>query len=393
MNNLTKELATALAKGETIVSAGLLPNPDTVLRQRGEAKSTYDKVMNDPRVIATMGSRKAGIKKLLWEVKSSGDDAAREFAAEWLSGLDLNYIFSKILDAPQYGMQPLEVMWRHDGRKLVPESVVDKPFDWFGFHNETGELRFKVRGKPEGIAVPDKKILLPRYEHSYDNPYGRPLLSLCFWPVAMKRGALPIYLNYIERFGSARWLATLPKSATDQEHDAALDAIERLISDAAATIEEGAKVEMLESSTKTSTDDIFGNFLSYCDQDITLVQLGQLLTTSDGGGSGSYALGKVHGDVRSDIIDGDAALVEQTMNTLIHWVHELNYGDAATAPVFGMYTEEDVDQALAERDNTLAATGQIRFTKSYFMKSYGFAEDDIVVESASQTPMLPLERG
>ncbi|KAL1110073.1 hypothetical protein AAG570_014029 [Ranatra chinensis] len=381
LNDLTKETVTALARGETLTVAGILPNPDEVLRKRGEAKSTYVKVMRDPRVVATSGSRKAGVKKLLWQlnrgVKDSGGPVL-DFTGEWLGALDMNYIISRILDACQFGMQPMEVIWGRDGRHIIPLELKDKPFDWFGF-NSKRQLRFKAKGNREGVAVPDKKILLARHDHSYDNPYGVSLLSLCFWSVAMKRGALPIYLNYLERFGSARYLATLKKGATGKEHADALDSLERLISDAAATIEEGAKVELMESHNKSSTDSIFTNFLNYCDQDITLVQLGQTLTTA-GGGSGSYALGKVHGEVRSDIVDSDARIVEETINRLIRWTHELNYPKNTGIPLFSMYREEDVDLELAKRDAALAATGQIRFSKSYFIKNYGFNSNDIFTD-------------
>ncbi|MEZ0258535.1 MAG: DUF935 family protein, partial [Chthoniobacter sp.] len=67
-----------------------------------------------------------------------------------------------------------------------------------------------------------------------------------------------------------------------------------------------------------------------------LLVLGQTLTTDTGGmgaGGGSHALGQVHADVRSGIIDAaakfTAGILEQQ---LIPAILRLNYGDCEEAP-------------------------------------------------------------
>ena len=67
-------------------------------------------------------------------------------------------------------------------------------------------------------------------------------------------------------------------------------------------------------------------------------------------------------------------MVEQTIQTLISWICELNW-PGLVPPKFSMWNEEDVDKEQAERDKTLVETG-IKFTKSYYVKTYGLAEDD-----------------
>ena len=73
-----------------------------------------------------------------------------------------------------------------------------------------------------------------------------------------------------------------------------------------------------------------------------------------------------------------------TINQLIRWIYEYNFisGDM---PVFEMWEEEDVDKGLAERDEILSRTG-IKFTKTYYKKSYGFEDDDIEIAQPETKP-------
>jgi len=94
--------------------------------------------------------------------------------------------------------------------------------------------------------------------------------------------------------------------------------------------------------------------------------------------------------VRGEIVSADTKLVVKTLNTLVRWTCELNFGTAIERPVFKMWREEDVDEAQANRDKTLADTGQIRFKKQYWMREYSFEEGDIEeVVPASQGATVP----
>jgi len=81
--------------------------------------------------------------------------------------------------------------------------------------------------------------------------------------------------------------------------------------------------------------------------------------------------------VRGDFLNTDKRLVENTFKQLISWICELNFNDGIE-PVFSLWTEEDVDKALAERDEILSRTG-VKFSKQYYVKNYGFEEEDFEI--------------
>lgn len=83
-------------------------------------------------------------------------------------------------------------------------------------------------------------------------------------------------------------------------------------------------------------------------------------------------------EVRQDIIDSDKKLVESVINQLIQWIYEINYGSNVDVPIFEMFAPEDVDLTLAQRDKILSETG-VKFTKEYFIKTYGLDEEDFEI--------------
>ena len=117
------------------------------------------------------------------------------------------------------------------------------------------------------------------------------------------------------------------------------------------------------------------------------INFSQTLTTEQGD-TGSYAMSQTHLQVRKDVVDSDKQLVEYWLNKLIEWIIDFNFESVSEMPKFVMYEEQDVDMTLAQRDQALASTNQIKFTKEYFKRNYGFKDDEIEIASAIQ-PISP----
>ena len=146
--------------------------------------------------------------------------------------------------------------------------------------------------------------------------------------------------------------------------------------DAIAIIPDDCEVEIKDSPFKTSSANLHKSLIQVCNAEISKAILGQTLSTENTG-TGSYAATKGHLDVRADIINDDKKMVEQVFNQLIQWICDLNVSDGKY-PVFNLYEEEKVNKEKAERDKILSETG-LKFKKSYFVKNYGFNEEDFDV--------------
>lgn len=363
-----------------------LPNPDIVLTRTGKGIEILTKLESDEQIATCITSRNAGVTSLKNRLVFNEENKKYEdFYTKLLKKLPVNDIIKAVLNTPKYGYQPIEIVWQinNDGF-VVPKEITAKPPEWFFFDSEKRQLHFKQKGCPDGVLITDdmKKFLCPRNNPTYKNPYGDGYLSKCFWDTVFKKGSKEFWLKFGERYGMPWLVGKYERGASEKEIDDLLDALEAMIQDAVAVFPDNSMIEIHETSSKSASVDVYKGLIDECNKSISKNILGQTLTT-DVGDKGSYALGEVHQQVRIDIINSDKELVENEFNKLLLWIHELNFGDD-NSPEFELYAEEQVDQARADRDTKISSMG-VKFTKSYFVKAYGFSEDDIIVDETSET--------
>lgn len=360
----------------------ILPDPDPVLKKQGKSLRIYKELTSDDHLFSVMGTRIAGVRSKEWAIDRGGSKTRQAKIIEDLFNNTIKPfdLMGSIMDAPFYGYSVMEVVWEKREGLFLPSKIVSKPKEWFAFTPE-GELLLKTRSKPSGESVSPYKFLIARSRASYENPYGEKILSRCFWPVAFKKGGIKFWVTFAEKYGMPFMIGKKPRGTSKDETEALADQLENMIHDAVGVIPDDASVEIVEASGKASSADVYERLANFMNASISKAVLGQTLTT-EVGKTGSYAASQTHEQVRGDLIDEDTHLVEDTINTLIGWIWELNFG-SGSKPVFSLYEEEDVDKALAERDEILSRTG-IKFTKSYYMKAYGFDEGDIEIAEAAK---------
>ena len=371
--SLTEEIATRKRALNFYSLANILPDPDIVLRKQGKDVRVYKELLCDPHVFACVQSRKSGVLSLEWEINRGLDkDEKAEAIENLLKQLDIHKLISDILDATQFGFQPLEIIWKRDkSGYILPEKIVAKPPEWFCF-DDNNTLKFRTKENYYGEELPNKKFLLAQNNPSYNNPYGERTLSRVFWPVTFKKGGLKFWVIFTEKYGMPHLIGKHPRGATKEETNTLADMLEEMVQDAIAVIPDDSSVEIQEAN-KSSSAAIYEQLIDKMNAEISKAILGQTLTTEIGS-TGSYAASNTHFAIRQDIIDADKKLVEQTINQLIQWIYEINFVNTEV-PVFELYQEEDVDLTLAQRDKILSDTG-VKFTKEYFIKNYGLEDED-----------------
>lgn len=388
----TKPLSGEIATRERSIdftSLGMyLPNPDPILKKLGKNITIYKELLSDGHVSGCVSSRKAGVKALKWEIdRGKAKTKSAKAITECFKRLPVDNIISEILDATLYGFQALEVMWEQRDGYWLPKAIVGKPAHWFVFGPDS-VLRFRTKQNMlNGEELPPRKFLLAQHGASYEDPYGIGELSRCFWPITFKRGGMKFWAIFIEKYGMPFMLGKLPRGLPETEYDDLADKLDGLVQDAVGVIPNDASVEVVGASSGAASSDIYERFIDVCKAEVSIALLGQNLTTEVKDG-GSYAATQGHMAVRGDIIDGDRKIVAAVMNQLIDWICELNFADGER-PEFTLYAEEDVDKALADRDKTISETG-VRFTKVYYQRAYGLADDEFEIATPSQqTPGGP----
>ncbi len=380
-------LGQELAKRERVdlnFILGYLPDPDEILQNTGKDVSAYRKLMVDSQVRACVNSRKSGILSLLWEIdKGKSKSKQAKLIYDLYNDLDIHAFNQAILNAPMFGFQPIEVIWGKVGNYILPVELIPKNQEWF-LYDKDSKLRLStINNCISGEVLPDKKFLTPTYNdinNHYYNPYGDRVLSSCFWPVTFKKSGFKWWVTFAEKYGMPYIVGKLPRSTMDSDRENMKDQLEAMVMDAVAVISDDAELNFIEPGNRNTSSDLYENLINTCDSSISKAILGQTLTTDiTSKGTGSYALGKVHAEVRKDIVYSDKKIVERTHNRLIRWIWEINF-NSGEIPEFSMFEEEDVNKALAERDEILVKQG-VKFSKSYYIENYGLNDRDFEIDS------------
>ncbi|KFK91769.1 MULTISPECIES: DUF935 domain-containing protein [unclassified Serratia (in: enterobacteria)] len=381
--DLTREIASRdRAMGVFTGYLSSLPNPDPILKSLGRDISVYRDLRAEPLVGSSIRRRKSAVKALERGLTANGaSDAVMAFLTDVMSQWDIDRIIGELLDGPLFGYQPAELTWEKDGGHLVVSNIVGKPPEWFSF-DDGNQLRFRSRHAGlAGELLPPRKFVVAAQDASYDNPYGFPDLSMCFWPVTFKKGGWKFWMRFTEKYGSPWVIGKHPRGTAQSEIDLILDALETMVEDSVAAIPDDSSVEILEAAGKGDSSGIYKDLIQMARSEISIALLGQNQTTEANSNRASAQAGL---EVTADIRDGDASLVVSTVNQVLRWLVELNFGDVP-CPVWGMWEQESVDEIQSKRDYNLAQAGAI-FTPQYFQREYGLQPGDLR-ESAVTTPL------
>ena len=388
--SLSAEIAPRSRSLDWMGIMGFLPDPDPVLQKLGQDITVYRQLLSDAHVWSCCQSRKSGTLSCEWEIKDAAsggrksDKGAYNLINDMMEGLDVYQIITDMLDAPFYGMSPVEVIWKVVAGKWLPDRVVGKPPEWFQFDPENN-LRFKsVDDMIEGEEIPEYKFLLPRHHASYQNPYGERILSRCFWPVTFKRGGFKFWVVFTEKFGMPWVRGKVPRGTSDTERTRFLDSLTKMVADAVAVINDDESVDITEAAGKSASADIYEKLVSASNREVSKAILGQTLTTELDKG-GSLAATKEHMEVRGDLVDQDKRMVKEAFNLLFRWVVELDFA-GAIPPKFYFYEEEDIQKERSSRDTELFKQ-RVEFTPKYYQRTYNLEEDDFEIVAPGKDPV------
>lgn len=359
-----------------------LPNPDVILKSLGRDISVYRELRAEPLVGSSIRRRKSAVKALeRGMTPRNADKAVVDFLTGVMEDWDIDRIIGELLDAAFFGYQPAELTWAQRDGRLVVTDIVGKPPEWFCF-DDGNQLRFRARHAGlAGELLPPRKFVVATQDATFDNPYGFPELSMCFWPVAFKKGGWRFWMSFTEKYGSPWLVGKHPRGTADAEIDLLLDSLDQMVEDAVAVIPDDASVEIIESAGKGASSDVYRHLIELARSEITIALLGQNQTTEASANKASAVAGL---EVTADIRDGDAKLVMSAINQVLRYMVELNFGDVPM-PQWELWEQDAVDETQAKRDLSLSQAGAI-FTPQYFLREYNLQPGDLR-ESAVMTPL------
>jgi phage gp29-like protein len=354
----TREISVAQIRDRwsTYPSSGLTPvrlaqifkeadNGD-VLRQAELFEEMEEK---DAHLASQFQTRKLAVQGLGWEIlpAKEGSEAKRasEFCTEVLQRIDLDDVVLDLLDALAKGYSVAEILWEIEGREARVRDVRWVHPKKVTFWNSMTP-RVLTEEKPvEGIDPPPWKFVYHRYKARSGHDTRAGILRVVGWMYLFKNYAIKDWVAFAEVYGMPLRLGKYDVGASPQDKEALLQAIRSLGSDAAGIISKNTEIEFVEAQ-RTGTLDIFNSLTGFCDAQMSKAILGQTLTSEAGGteGQGSYALGKVHADVRQDLVEADCKALGKTITAqILRPLVGFNYGWEVPVPEFRFLYEPPED--------------------------------------------------
>lgn len=308
----------------------------------------------DLRISAVCQTRKLSVLGKNYSVECS-DAELRNFADRLISNISrIQNFFTDIVESSIQGLSVFEMNYKFCDEKIFVDNirriqnhliVYDDLSEQYLILDALKTSAINLRLASGVIAdridvqtlplldIPGEKLL---EVHSFDGDNPNGFLNGCIDSLILayffKSYSVKDWQIFIEKFASP---TVVGKYSALNQHDknSLMNAIQNLKNNASAIIPTEADIIFRGDENKGEGSAVFNSNIDFWNNEITIRVLGQNLTTSLGN-QGSYAAAQVHNAVRHDIIQSDLTLIENTMNTIIKKVVDLNFAEVKDYPRF-----------------------------------------------------------
>lgn len=400
-NMPTDEIATL--KKDVDIFAGFinpLPNPDPVIRTEsgGRGLKLYDEIDRDPHAGSVLQTRYLSVIARSWTIEPATDSDADKKIADFITEVLKNFNFdqarAEVMASRLYGHYEAEIIWQRsrllNQDALTIEVMRSKHPRRFVFTNER-ELRLLTpQSLVFGEPVPERKFIVSSWGDS-DNPYGKGLGQRLWWPIWFKKNGIKFWVSWLDKLGIPTAIGKYPPGTDKDKQGDLLEILGAIQNESGVVFPENLMIEFLESSRTMGKGNLFEVLTNFMNAEMSKTVLGQTMTTEIGSTGGAFAAGKVHNEVRHDILQADAQFeMELYNNSLVPWITIFNFPNVQLFPKFSIRTELEKDlKQLADRDKTLVDLG-LPITKKYFYNTYDIPQpaegDEIIITPTQQDP-------
>lgn len=273
----------------------------------------------DGHMRCEMDKRKSAVARLSWEIvpprnATTAEKAAAEWAREALQDAvdPLEDMILALMDGVGHGFAPVELEWRREGKELLP-TIHPRPQEWFRLNTARTALRLQSNSM-DGESLMPFGWVMHTHGKAKTGYLGRMgLFRTLVWPFLYKAYALGDFAEFLETYGLPIIVGKYFSGATAEEKASLMRAVTALGHDARAIMPQEMQLEV-QKITGGAGDSAHMSMMEWAERSESKSILGQTLSADTGkGGGGSFALGKVHNEVRHDIRESDAGQIAATI--------------------------------------------------------------------------------
>lgn len=306
----------------------------------------------DAHIFAEMSKRKRAMLTIPWHIEppKNATPAEKSLAAdvqEWLENIeDFEDVMLDLLDGIGHGFSALEIEWELVGNLQLPCKFTHRPQSWFQTpHDNFNELRLRD-GSMDGAELWPLGWLVHTHKAKSGYLTRSGLHRILAWPYLFKNYSVRDLAEFLEIYGLPMRLGKYPSGATNDEKATLLRAVTQIGHAAAGIIPQGMTIDFEEAAQ--GSHEPFKAMIEWCEKSVSKAILGGTLTSGEGS-HGTQALGKVHNEVRHDLLIADARQLASTLTRglviPLLSINKPNF-DPSRAPRFVFNTQEPEDIKL-----------------------------------------------
>lgn len=312
-----------------------------------------------PRLGAVEQTRRLALTGLAWEVTpgptdglSSAERQGAEEAAAFCRAVlaqvpRLREALASLSSAIGYGIAVAELVW-DDGRlaDIVPAPHTRLVSD----ASEPWRLRVLTEEEPtRGVALDEQpfKWIVHQPRATAGRPFGGGLLRASTLLYLAQHLSFKDWLVYSQLAGMPTRVAQFEPGVSDEDQQQLLRMLQTLGTEAVAAFSKNVDLKIVEPSRSNTR--LYQQLQEYCNTEVTILWLGQHLTT-DIRQSGSRAAAEIHDRVREDLLADDIFDEAETIRReVLTPIVQAKFGPGVPTPQFRRSLMQSVDsRVLAE---------------------------------------------
>lgn len=319
----------------------------------------YSDVTLDGHLTGIIGKRVASVrnKKLVFTVKGKKVDALDDL----IKSKVFRDIITRINETLAYGTTGLEfVPGEHLAFEDIPRKHIKPEFGVIALEQSdyTGY---------EYSKIPNVWVLGEKLDLGY--------LLKCSFYALIKKGDFSDWAQYVEIFGQP--VTVIKYDAYDDKTKLEL---KKALDDAGSSlrimIPKQSDFEMLDGKTSNGDGQLQERLKNACNDEMSLIVLGNTETSTSNHGGGSNAKAQVHGEQQMEVTKDDMAYTLNYLNDPKFLAILKSYGYPVDGGSFDFEKEIDLNALFVKKDIDLVVSQKVPIADDYWYETYGITKPD-----------------
>lgn len=273
-----------------------------------------------PHYNGLLGVRKRAVAQLPIRVEAAGESEEEKGDAallrDWIKRPTLQSELIEIQDALGKGRSTTEIIWE-TGDLWLPERLKWRDPRFYEYDRITGE-QLLLRGGLDGAGgistpLPAYKFIVHQFSAKSGLPIRGGLARIVAWYYLFANFTLKDWMTFLEVYGLPLRVGKYQNGTSEDDIRLLAQAVAQIGSDAGCVIPQSMMMEFITSSGGSANPDMFKTMLTYVDDAVSKVVLGQTSSSDAKAGGLGSGQANLHADVRDDIADADAVELSATL--------------------------------------------------------------------------------